>query len=89
MGEQQLPAHWITPHPYKAGTDEVILRRSDIPDWAIIGDFTAQGPAMDAEVPAVAADYGVPVEAVRAALAYYRRHQAVIDNRLAANLAEA
>ncbi len=40
----------------------------------------------DGDVRRVADDYDIPVEAVEAALAYYREHRAVIDDRLAANV---
>jgi hypothetical protein len=33
----------------------------------------------------VAADYAIPLEAVEAAIAYYRQHTEVIEARLAAN----
>jgi uncharacterized protein (DUF433 family) len=35
-----------------------------------------------AEIPEVAAAYDVPEEAIVAAIAYYRRHRALIDARL-------
>ncbi|HUZ76137.1 MAG TPA: hypothetical protein VMV93_01000 [Chloroflexota bacterium] len=41
--------------------------------------------AYDFDADQVAADHGVPVEYVRAALAYYERHPEIIDGRLAAN----
>jgi len=49
--------------------------------WAIIGELESSGW----DIAAVAAGYGIPEEAVRAAIAYYRRHQAEIDARLADN----
>jgi hypothetical protein len=39
------------------------------------------------EVSFAAQDYGIPRAAVDAALAYYRRHQAALDTRIAANAA--
>jgi uncharacterized protein (DUF433 family) len=49
--------------------------------WAVIGDYLVT----DGDIPPVMKDYDLSREAVEAALAYYRRHKAVIDNRLAAN----
>jgi uncharacterized protein (DUF433 family) len=39
------------------------------------------------EVDEVARDYDLPAEAVAAALAYYQRHKAELDERLTANTA--
>jgi uncharacterized protein (DUF433 family) len=50
--------------------------------WAIVGYWR---DAVGGDEEQVAADYAVPVEAVRATLAYYRRHREAIDARLAAN----
>lgn len=78
---QQLMTRWIEPHPWKGGAAEALLRDSGIPVWAIIGYLG--GEVGD---PADAADaYDVPIEAVEAALAYYREHRGALDERLAAN----
>jgi uncharacterized protein (DUF433 family) len=78
---QQLIASWIEPHPWKGSAAEARLKDSKIAVWAIIGQLRAEGR----DVPRVAEDYGIPVEAVEAALAYYQDHRAVIDDRLRAN----
>ena len=78
---QQLIARWIEPHPWKGSAAEARLKDSKISVWAIIGQLRAEGR----DVPRVAEDYDIPVEAVEAALAYYREHRAVIDDRLRAN----
>ena len=49
--------------------------------WALIGYL----PAVDGELAQVAEDYGVPLEAVEAAIAFYQRYPAIIDARIAAN----
>ncbi len=51
--------------------------------WALIGYLGM----VDGNADQVALDYVLPREAVEAALAYYRRHQAVIEARIAANAA--
>ena len=38
------------------------------------------------DVACVAADYALPCEAVKAAIAYYQRHQNLIDARIVANV---
>ena len=78
---QQLIARWIEPHPSKGSAAEARLKDSKIAVWAIIGQLRAEGR----DVPRVAEDYEVPVEAVEAAPAYYDQHRAVIDDRLRAN----
>ncbi len=78
---RQLIARWIEPHPWKGGAAEARLKDSKISVWAIIGQLGGE----DGDVRRVADDYDVPAEAVEAALAYYREHRAVIDDRLAAN----
>jgi len=62
---------------------EARLRLSGAHVWAIVGYWRA----VDRDAGAVARDYGIPLEAVRAALTYYEQHKAVIDARLAANAA--
>jgi hypothetical protein len=43
---------------------------------------------VDHDPDALAEAYGVPIEAVRAALAFYNRHRCLIDARLAENATE-
>ena len=78
---QQLIARWIEPHPRKGSAAEARLKDAKIAVWAIVGQLRAEGR----DVPRVAEDYGIPVETVEAALAYYHQHRAVIDDRLRAN----
>lgn len=75
-----LIAEYIEQHPDRPGKDEARLKQYGISVWAIIGHWRGDGNAAR-----VAADYEIPTEAVEAALAYYERHKAIIDNRLAAN----
>jgi uncharacterized protein (DUF433 family) len=49
--------------------------------WTLIGYWKAA----NGDVERVAADYRVPVSAVEAAVAYYKRNKAVIDGKIAAN----
>lgn len=80
--EKELIAKYIEPNPNKPGADEVRIKGYLMPVWALVGDYRGQG----GNISAVASGYRVPVEVVEAALAYYRKHREVIDNRLATNL---
>ena len=72
---QDLSDHWTR-----------ILQRL-YPVWALIGRLEAHGGTAEA-AERVAADYELPVDAVQAAIAFYRRHRAEVDARIAANSAE-
>jgi uncharacterized protein (DUF433 family) len=81
--EHALIDSYIEQNPDRPGLDEARLIGFGIPIWAMVGYYWAVG-----EQPArVAEDYEIPEEAVAAALAYYHRHRALIDARLAANAA--
>ncbi len=74
------------------GAARAWLIESGVPVWALIGYFQqALGGNADQPDPAhlarLAADYELPIEAVEAALAYYRRHRRAIDEIIAANAA--
>lgn len=75
----------LGPRPHKeADPAEVIIRESGTPVWAIIGYL----PAVDGELEQVAKDYGVDLEAVIAAAAYYLDNRELIDWRLVQNQGE-
>ena len=76
-----LIERYIGPHPAHPGLDEYWLKEPGVPVWAIIGAYQAEGGNADE----VAAAYHLSLEHVAAALAYYRRHRALIENRLAQN----
>ena len=80
---KDLVSEWIERSPWKPGADEVRIRGTGIPVWALIGYL----PAVDDDPAQVAKDYELPVEAVQAAIAYYHEHQVAIDARLAQNAA--
>jgi uncharacterized protein (DUF433 family) len=82
--EKELLARWIEPHPHKPDPAEAVLAQYSIPVWALIGRL--EGAVGD--IAEVAAAYGVPEEAVEAALAYYRKRPYPIEARLVANGAE-
>lgn len=78
---QALIARWITPSPHRPS--EMVLAEYGVTVWALVG--YARG--VDQDVAEVARAYELPPDAVRAALAYYRRHPLQIDAKLAANAA--
>jgi uncharacterized protein (DUF433 family) len=74
----------IGPHPSDSGIDEYWLKEPGIPVWAIIGSMQVNHNDADD----VATLYHISREEVEAAWAFYLRHRAVIDNRLAKNDAD-
>jgi len=66
-------------HP---GYGEYRLKDRGIPIWAIIGSLTEDADNVDE----VAEAYALPRESVESALAFYRRHRAAINARIAQNL---
>ncbi|MGH2532463.1 MAG: DUF433 domain-containing protein [Thermomicrobiales bacterium] len=80
--DELIEAH-LEPDAYWSTADEWRLKERGVPVWAIIGFLLPD--ASNAEQ--VARDYGVSSDAVAAAIAYYRRHRAEIDARLAQNRA--
>ena len=76
-------AHHIEEDPGGRGPARARLRESGVEVWVLV----AQLPAMDDNPARLAESYGLPVEAVEAALVYYRRHKKVIDAQIAVNAA--
>lgn len=84
MDEDALIARYIEENPRRPGPGDARLKDYGTAVWALIGYLR---DAVDDDVEAAATDYAVPPEAVEAARAYYRRHQPVIDARIAWNAA--
>jgi uncharacterized protein (DUF433 family) len=72
---------YIEDDPDGEGTGDARLKHSHVHVWAIVGHWLA----IQKDEHQVASDYDVPLEAVEAALHFYKRNQAVIDARLLAN----
>ena len=81
MNDGELITRYIELNPQRPGIDRARLKDYGVSVWALIG-YLKQ--ATGGDIARVAADYDVPIEAVEAALAYYRRHPAAIDARIAA-----
>jgi uncharacterized protein (DUF433 family) len=79
--DRELIDKYIEPNPGRPGVANARLATYAVPVWALVGYFEA----VHGDVDRVAHDYGLPHEAVEAALAYYRQHKGLIDGRLAAN----
>lgn len=70
---------YIEPNPHKPGAAEARLRKSGVSVWAIVDYWYG----VNFDKTQTAQDYDLPAEAVDAALAYYKKHKALIDARLA------
>ena len=80
ISDEELIDRYIEINPHKPWLAEARLKDYGVAVRALVGHLPAAG-----DVDRVAADYAIPPAAVEAALAYYRRHQALIDARLDAN----
>jgi hypothetical protein len=78
MSDDELIARWIEPDPFKRSAAEVMLKDSGVHVWAIIGHWYG----VEENAAEVARDSEIPIEAVEVALAHYRRHPELIDDRL-------
>ncbi len=77
---KELIARYIVPDPHHDGIARYRLRESAISVWVLVAYYeaVAHDPGR------VAADYDIPAEHVRAALAFYREHTDAIDAYLSA-----
>jgi uncharacterized protein (DUF433 family) len=82
---RELLARWIEPDAAYPGDPEAHIANTGIPVWALVGHYKANGQ----HAGLTAEDYRLPIEAIKAALAYYRGHREIIDMRLTANDAAA
>ncbi len=78
---EQLIARWIEPNPHKPGPAEALVLPRRVSVWALIELWRLDGE----NLLAVAEEYGLPTEAVDAAVAYYRQHAADVDARIERN----
>lgn len=78
LGDSDLIARWIRPHPHKSGPEDVVVDESFVPVYALIGYL----PIVNGDHRQVAEAYEVPLAAMEAAVAYYQRHRAIIDARI-------
>ena len=83
MSSDDLIEQYIDANTHHRGAEEARLKRYGVSVWALIGYLQA----WDFDVGRAARAYGVPLEAVEAALAYYRCNKDVIDARIAQSAA--
>jgi uncharacterized protein (DUF433 family) len=79
--EQALITQYIDTDPWGAGRDEARLRQYGTPVWALV----AYMKVAQNDLKRVAEEYGLPLEAVEAAMGYYRQNRALIDARVLLN----
>lgn len=81
--EDALIDAYVEIDPRRSGAGEARLATYGFPIWILIDALVAT----DHDVLRVARNYEIPEEAVRAAIAFYRRHPDAIDARARANAA--
>ena len=81
---EALIERYVEEDPYKPGPADARLKDAGTAIWALVSYLDR---AVGGDVVQAALDYQVPVEAVRAACAYYKRHRKLIDARIALNAA--
>ena len=81
MTERELVAAFIEPDPYHPGPMDVVVRERHIHVWALVNYLVAA----EGDIEQTAAAYHISTDAVRAAMAYYKDHQEIIEARLEAN----
>lgn len=86
MDDDALIARYVEEDPSHPGPADARLTDFGIPIWALIGYLQA---AAGGDVAQAAAAYRVPVDAIRAAVAYYNRtrNRPLIDALIALNAA--
>jgi uncharacterized protein (DUF433 family) len=77
----ELIARWIQPGPRRPGPAEAWVLPLGVPVWVLVGRLQLE----EWNLERIATDHRLPLEAVRAAVAYYQRHQAAIDEQIERN----
>ena len=72
------PPVTIVLDPHRPGIQRARLLEYEVPIWALVGNMVDVDD--ESEIERTAEDYNLPPAAVRAAVAFYRQHQAAIDN---------
>lgn len=83
--EDTLITDYIGLNPDKPGLDQARIKEYGVAVSALVAYYQAAS----GDINRVAADYEIPVVYVEAALAYYKRHQTLLDARIAINSGEA
>lgn len=80
---KDLITRWIEPNPNKPGPADAWVLPRCVSVWAVVQQLQLDYWNMEF----VADDYELPLEAVEAAAAYYKRHKAEVDARIERNRA--
>jgi len=79
--DDELIQQYIVEDPYHPGPADVRVSDYYIHVWALAEELRCA----EFDLERVAGNHNVPADYVRAAMAYYRRYQQIIDGRIAAN----
>ena len=79
LTDDELITRYIELNPRRPGRDRAQVRDAGVEVWALVA-YYQDGTSGD--IDQVARAYDIPVDAVRAALAYYARERDLIDARL-------
>ncbi len=82
--EDVLIAAHVRPHPWRKSASWAVVGERSVPIWAVMSRYDLAYD--DAET--IAREYGMSVDAVHAAVAYYHRHRNGIDAIIASNRGE-
>lgn len=85
LTDDELIEKYVAPGFRRTGIAEAVVEPEGIPVWALAGALMLREGATPEQV---ARDYEISLQAMYAALAYYQRHRAVIDDRIEANRVE-
>jgi hypothetical protein len=85
--EVELLTRWLEPDPDSASKAAYRIAGYGVQVWALAGYLRDERGPTRAYLSEAAQAFRVPREAVEAALAFYRRHRAVIDDRFDASAA--
>jgi uncharacterized protein (DUF433 family) len=76
LTDDELIARYIELNPRRPGRDRAQVRDAGVEVWALVAYYQDGAPG---DIEEVARAYDIPVDAVRAALAYYARERDLID----------
>lgn len=75
---KDLSQHWVQRNPNKLGPAEAWIGAYGVAVWVLINQLQLD----NWKAQQVAEDYKLPLAAIEAAIAYYKRHKDIIDARI-------
>jgi uncharacterized protein (DUF433 family) len=85
--EAELIARWLEPDPDTADKAVYRIAGYGVQVWALTGYLRGEHGPTDQHLDEAARTFHLPREAVEAALAFYRQHPSVLDDRFDASQA--